>query len=309
MYWKKIKWSKKVVSLISVSALCLVFVVGCSQNNAKDGESQVPLVSKACPVEKQVAVSTINQWGSLLESIAGQCLDIQNVINDTTVEPHSFEVNTNQASYFQNAKLTVLNGAGYDSWADKLIAPASKVINVAEKNGITEKDNPHIWFSVTAIKKTAESMKTELINMFNNKSATEYFEENYSSFQKDHSALINKINKYKSEHRDQTALSTESVIYYLQEELGIEDLTPDSYINIVKNEGEITPGVLSEFIAKEKDAKMLFYNTQEENEQTEKIKESASSDGLKIVDVTEQKPKDVKTLLEWINQLVDKIAN
>jgi zinc/manganese transport system substrate-binding protein len=203
----------------------------------------------------------------------------------------------------------VLNGAGYDSWADKLIAPDSKVINVAEENGITEEDNPHIWFSVDAIKKTADIMKTDLISMFNDQSATEYFEENYNSFQKDYDTLIDKINTYKSEHNGQTALSTESVIYYLQYELGIEDLTPESYINIVKNEGEITPGVLSEFIEKEKEAKILFYNTQEENEQTEKIKESASSEGLKIVEVTEQKPQDVKTLLEWINQLVDRIAN
>src|SRR6202022_2642437 len=44
------------------------------------------------------------------------------VVSDPNVDPHSYQSSAGNARAFAEADYVVLNGAGYDAWADKLLS-------------------------------------------------------------------------------------------------------------------------------------------------------------------------------------------
>ena len=62
-------------------------------------------------------------------------MHVLSVVSDPNADPHEYESNTTDARAVATANYVIENGAGYDSWMDKLLgagtAPNRKVLNVA----------------------------------------------------------------------------------------------------------------------------------------------------------------------------------
>ena len=94
-------------------------------------------------------VAAENFWGSLVSQLGGSHVSVVNVVSDPNADPHEYESNANTAKMFTTANYVILNGAGYDSWGDKLLSAGTKmdrkVLKVADLLGKKEGDNPHFW--------------------------------------------------------------------------------------------------------------------------------------------------------------------
>ena len=79
-------------------------------------------------------VAAENFWGSLASQLGGSHVKVTSVVSDPNADPHEYESNTATAREFAGAKYVILNGAGYDSWANKLLSANSnkgrKVLSV-----------------------------------------------------------------------------------------------------------------------------------------------------------------------------------
>ena len=97
----------------------------------------------------QVAAAE-NFWGSIAAQLGGTHVNVISIVTDLNADPHEFETNTADALDFAHANYVILNGAGYDTWGQKLLAanPSNgcKVLYVADLLGKTEGDNPHFWY-------------------------------------------------------------------------------------------------------------------------------------------------------------------
>ncbi len=103
-------------------------------------------------------VAAENFWGSITAQIDGSHVHVTSIIVDPNADPHSYEPTAADARTVAQAQYVIVNGAGYDPWADKLLQanPASgrKELNVGNFNGKHEGDNPHMWYNpdyVTAV--------------------------------------------------------------------------------------------------------------------------------------------------------------
>src|SRR5690242_9025587 len=110
-----------------------------------------PDLSSVAPAGTIQIVAGENFWGSLVSQIGGSHVQVLSIVSDPNADPHEYESNTNNARAIAMANYVIENGAGYDSWADKLLsassAPNRKVLNVATLLGKKEGDNPHFWYS------------------------------------------------------------------------------------------------------------------------------------------------------------------
>ena len=104
--------------------------------------------------------------------------------------------------------------------------------------------------------------------------------------------------------------ATESVAWYLADDLGMKDATPTGYAQASANESEPTPSDIKAFqdALKGGSIKMLVFNTQEANSTTDQITGAAKSANVSIVELTEQMPKEYTNLLDWMSALVDQFA-
>src|SRR5581483_2477733 len=73
------------------------------------------------PSKLQV-VAAEDVWGSLARQLGGKHVDVRSLITSPNVDPHDYEPSPSDARTMATAQLVVVNGIGYDSWADRPLA-------------------------------------------------------------------------------------------------------------------------------------------------------------------------------------------
>jgi zinc/manganese transport system substrate-binding protein len=76
------------------------------------------------PSGKLKVVAAENFWGSLVSQLGGSQVDVLSVVSDPNADPHEYESNVSTAKAIATADLIIINGAGYDTWAENIIALA-----------------------------------------------------------------------------------------------------------------------------------------------------------------------------------------
>ena len=84
-------------------------------------------------------VASVNQWGALAQELGGKCAQVTSLINSTSVEPHDYEPTPADLAKLSKADIVVINGAGYDGWAEKAQLDKSKqtIVNVGDLMGVS----------------------------------------------------------------------------------------------------------------------------------------------------------------------------
>ena len=97
--------------------------------------------------------------GAPSQQLGGSGVQVTSIINSTNVDAHDYEPTTSDIAKLQKARIVIVNGAGYDSWAVKAAQSAkSQVINAAEIGGVKNGGNPHVWFSAAVRKAVAQAI-------------------------------------------------------------------------------------------------------------------------------------------------------
>ena len=127
------------------------------------GTSFQASASNSGPVQ---VVAAENFWGNIAAQVGGSHVHVISVIVDPNTDPHSYEPTAADARTVADAQYVIVNGVGYDPWADKLLQanPASgrKELNVGNFNGKHEGDNPHMWYNPDYVTAVANKIRDDL---------------------------------------------------------------------------------------------------------------------------------------------------
>ncbi|NEG96488.1 ABC transporter substrate-binding protein [Bifidobacterium sp. SMB2] len=256
--------------------------------------------------EKIAVVASINQWGSVAEALGGDKVDVKSIMASTNVEAHDYEPTTSDVAAFAKAQVAVVNGADYDSWASKATeGTKADVVNAAETDGIKEGDNPHVWFSHDVREKTADAITAAYEKAMPDQK--DYFEQRHKAWEAQEQKVEDKIKAAESKTKGVPYAASESVAWYLADDLGMTDATTSGYKNASANESEPSPADIKQFSDALKAGKMKVFvlNTQESNDTTEHLEAAAAEGDVPVVKLTEQMPKEYTNLTDWMSALVD----
>ncbi len=289
-------------------ALCMVFgTASCSGSTSSD-ESDSAQSSSTKQTEPIEVVASVNQWGSLAERIGGDYVNVSSILSSTGVDAHGFEPSTSDMASLQKAQVVVSNGAGYDAWATKNLQQDTVSVSAAQMVGASEGDNPHLWFSNDA----RNAMAKELADTYSRimPSHKSYFAKNLTSWQKDEDKVEQAMESFSSKHTNATYAATESVAYYLLSDMGVEDKTPEGYLQSAASESEPAPADLQEFqeLLEKRKVDVLINNAQASSDSTNMLTGTANKSELPVFDVTEQMPSDQESLTAWISSLVEALT-
>ena len=268
--------------LASVGLLTSASACGTSQNGAGSAHGAISVVS------------SINQWGTLAEQLGGSGVRVTSIINSTNVDAHDYEPTTSDIAKLQKARIVIVNGAGYDSWAVKAAQSAkSQVINAAEIGGVKDGGNPHVWFSAAVRKAVAQAITRAYEGTRPDGKAD--FDKLNQQWRSKEDEIARKITETKRKADGEAYAATESVAEYLAGDLGLKD------------ESEPTPTDIKQFTDMLEAGKvgLLVVNIQEETELTGKIVTAAKSSNIPIVELTEQMPEQYDSLTDWMAALID----
>ena len=323
------------LAFIAGMAVCGLIAGGIAVLRPQDANDTAPVATgsrqpDSCDATFTV-VASVNQWGSLAQQLGGPCATVTSLINSTSADPHDYEPTPADLAKLSRADIVVLNGAGYDGWAEKarLDAKRQRIVNVASLMGVTADDhghaddeehaghhhhhsgsNPHLWFSPTAVLKASEAMTDAYIDHAGDSSATAAtIRRHANAWNADYAEYAALINKARANGVQRNYVATESIISHLLECIGAVDKTPAAYTNAVNNEAEPSPADLKSALATVSghDVDMLVTNPQEMSGFAEKLNAAARDSHKTIVSVTEQLPENKATLLDWLTAITQQV--
>jgi len=79
----------------------------------------------ACPRQPVAGLAVENFYSNLVQQLGGQCVNVTVILSDPDADPHAFQPTAGDIRAFQTAALVMMNGLGYDDFADKALGTLS----------------------------------------------------------------------------------------------------------------------------------------------------------------------------------------
>ncbi|MFI5273591.1 MAG: metal ABC transporter solute-binding protein, Zn/Mn family [Ktedonobacterales bacterium] len=244
-----------------------------------------------------------NFWGSIAAQLGGSHVDVASIVTDPNTDPHEYESNTNDARAFAAAQYVVLNGAGYDTWAQKLLdanpVDGRKVFTVADLLGKHQGDNPHFWYNPAYVERVADRITADYEALL--PADATYFAQQRSAFQTALAPYLGRIVSIKATFAGQKVGATESIVVYLANALGLNLISPPAFMLAV-SEGNDPPAssvaLFQQQIA-QRQITVLVYNTQTATDVTTTLKQLAAAHNIPVVGVSETMQPPGVTFQDW----------
>jgi zinc/manganese transport system substrate-binding protein len=288
---------------LSLVGIATVLTVGCSTN---PGPTAAP-VAKSTNTLNIVAAE--NFWGSIVSQLAGKAGSVTSVVTDPNADPHTYESSSDDARAFAVANYVVVNGAGYDAWAGKLLSgnpnAKRKVFTVADLLGKKEGDNPHFWYDPDYVMKVADQVEADLKVLDPTDSA--YFNTQREAFDTSLAPYRDRLAAIKRSFAGTPVAATEDIFVYLGQYLGLNVVSPPDFMRAVAEGNDPPAPSVAQFqdqITK-KQAKVLVYNLQTSTAVTTNIKKLAAQADVPTIGVTETIQPPDATFQQWfVSQLL-----
>lgn len=258
-------------------------------------------------------VAAENFWGSLVAQIGGSRVQVQSIIADPTADPHEYQSNTTTARQIATANYVILNGAGYDSWGNKLISSSTnnnrQVLIVAHLLNKRTGSNPHFWYNPNYVNIVIANMKQTLIKL--SPKNKKYFEANYKKLQASLSVYQNRIKAIKKEYAGTKVAATEDVFSYLAQAAGLNLISPPAFIQAVAEGNDPPASSVVQFQQQIVDhqPKVLVYNLQTVTPLTTSMRVLAKNNHIPLVAVTEIVEPPKATFQNWMNKEIINLQN
>ena len=91
-------------------------------------------------------VASTSVYGNLVATLGGDAVSVTSLIDNPAQDPHSYEASARDQLAVSNADLVVLNGGGYDPFAEALYessGASAVLINAVDTSGLLEDDHDH----------------------------------------------------------------------------------------------------------------------------------------------------------------------
>ena len=304
---RKKTMSKKniiILSLIGIIAVVLIYF----------GITSQPIQSNKISDKNNIQiVAAENFWGSLVSQLGGDRVSVTSIVSDPNADPHEYESNAETAKIFETANYVIINGAGYDSWSEKLLSSDNnlnrKVLNVSNFLGKKDGDNPHFWYNPDYVNAVIAQMEKDLISI--DPSNAKYYQEQYLALQKNLAPYQNRVLSIKQQFGGTPIACTESIFVYPAQALGLNLISPLDFMDAI-DEGNDPPAqsvIKFEELIKDHKINVLVYNAQTVTPITETIKKMAADNNIPVIGITETiQPPDV-SFQDWMNSELISLEN
>jgi zinc/manganese transport system substrate-binding protein len=242
-----------------------------------------------------------NEYGNIAQQIGGPYVQVTNLLNSPTIDPHQYEASPSVARTLATAGVVIENGLGYDSWMDKMLSAVSiqpqSLINIGSLLGRQSGDNPHIWYDSGGWPAMAFAIARGL-SRADPRHASVY-RARARHFVATLAPIRRLIARIRRTDRSAAVTATEPVYGYMTAALGFTMRNAD-FQQAIMNENDPSPGSV---VRLERDlrthrVRILFYNRQSASPVTQQMRSLADASGVPVVGVTETMPSHT-TFQAW----------
>ncbi len=256
-------------------------------------------------------VAAENFWGSLAAQLGGSHAQVTSVISNPATDPHDYEPTAADARTVAGARLVIVNGIGYDGWADKLLSadPADNrtELTVGDVVGVRTGGNPHRWYSPHDVHQVVARITADYRKL--DPADADYFAARRTAFEHTtlarYDALVAEI---RTKYSGTPIGASESIVSPLADGLGLKTLTPGSFLEATSEGSDPTAqdkATIDRQIRTKK-IKIYVYNSQNSTPDIQQQVKAAKAAGIPVVTVTETLTPQGASFQDWqVRQLED----
>ncbi|MGH3434447.1 MAG: metal ABC transporter solute-binding protein, Zn/Mn family [Thermocrispum sp.] len=293
----------RVPATIALACAAALVSSACGDSAAGEGDGRLTVVAST------------SAWASVVRAVAGDEVTVTAVIEDPVADPHSYESTAEDALKFTEADLAVVNGGGYDAFADGLAeqAPDVPVIDAFEASGHESKEhaedhdnahehggvNEHVWYDLATVAEVADQVAERLGQVAPEQAAT--LEASAKRFGKGLHTLELELDGI-GKAGGKEVLATEPVAHYLLEAAGLRDVTPAEYSNAIEGDTDVPVAAQAEVtrLVEGEKVSAVVHNPQTETDVTGQLVAAAGKAGIPVVQVSETLPEGESDYLAWV---------
>jgi zinc/manganese transport system substrate-binding protein len=270
-------------------------------------------------------VSSTNVWGDVASSVGGDLVQVVSIIDSFSQDPHSYEASARDQLAVNNADVVVANGGGYDSFIDTLAEAAgnSTVIYAYQPEEGNEEDhateegdhdhdhdhyhgNEHVWYDFHVVEDFATRLAEQLKTLDPDNAAQ--YTANLEEFLVGIESLEERAATVASSVSGAKVISSEPVADYLIAELGLTNITPDSFSQAIEEELDVSPAELLEIqnLISTNSIDLFVVNIQTGSVQIDALVELAEANGVAVIQVSELLPEGLG-YLAWMEQNISAV--
>jgi zinc/manganese transport system substrate-binding protein len=202
------------------------------------------------------------------------------------------------------AQLVIENGAGYDSWVEKLVA-ANPVdgritLDIGKLVGVEPGGNPHLWYSPADVRRVI----AEIVADYRKLDAKDapYFERQRRTYEtRELAQYRNLLATIKRRYHGVAVGASESIFAPLAQALSLDLVTPPSFLKAISEGTEPTAAdrqTIDRQIAR-KQIKVWVYNSQNSTPDVARSTEAARKRGIPVTTITETLSPESATFQSW----------
>jgi zinc/manganese transport system substrate-binding protein len=211
------------------------------------------------------------------------------------------------------AHLAIVNGVGYDPWAQKLLDanPVSgrEVLNVGHLVGVKAGDNPHRWYSPANVQRVIDAITAAYKRL--DPDHASYFEARRRHFDTVGLAQYHRlIAQIRSRYAGVPVGASESIFAPLAQALGLRLLTPSGFLDAISEGSDPTAADTSTVgrqIA-ERQIKVWVYNSQNATPDVKRLNQAARAKGIPVATVTETLTPENASFQDWQTRQLKDLA-
>jgi zinc/manganese transport system substrate-binding protein len=270
----------------------------------------LPLASCAAGAANGQGAATIqvvageNFWGSIAAQLGGNHVQVTSIVMNPNADPHEYESNTSDARVFATAQYVILNGAGYDTWGQKLLDanPVSgrKVFTVADLLHKRGGDNAHFWYNPDYVRQVANQI-TKDYKALDPADASYFDTQNNQILNVAMKPYFDRIAAIKAKFAGQKVGATESIFVYMANALGLEVISPPQFMQAVSEGNDPPAGSVAVFQQQiqQRQITVLVYNLQTATSVTTMLKQMAAQQNIAGVGISETMQPPDATFQDW----------
>ena len=249
-------------------------------------------------------VAAENFWGSIAAQLAGDRAEVTSIITNPATDPHDYEATPQDARRVASADYVIVNGIGYDTWAQKLLAAdpgsARTVLDVGKLVGVNVGGNPHQWYSPGSVEKLVARVAADLARL--DPADAHYFAQRRAAYEStglaEYHSLIAEI---KPRYAGTPVGASESIVAPLVDALGLAMKTPESFLTAVAegNEPSARDTAIVNRQIERRGIKVLIFNRQNATPDVKRLVDAARARGIPVTAVTETLVPAGATFQAW----------
>ncbi|MGW7817682.1 metal ABC transporter solute-binding protein, Zn/Mn family [Streptomyces puniciscabiei] len=293
----------RIALVTATAALTAATATACSTSSSHTGNTAATGSGSGSGQTIQV-VAAENFWGSIASQLGGSHVKVTSIITNPDADPHDYEPTAADARTVAGAQYTIVNGIGYDAWADKLLAanPGSgrTQLKVGDLVGIKPGGNPHRWYSPDNVHQVIEKITADYKKI--DPADAAYFDQQKKTFETKTLAGYNKlITDIKAKYAGTPIGASESIVTPLSDGLGLKMLTPETFLDAMSEGSDPTAkdkATIDQQI-KNKKIKIYVYNSQNSTPDVQAQVKEAKAQGIPVATVTETLTPAGATFQQW----------